>query len=317
MRGIGTWVSGGVLLAAATAAALAWVPGGPGGTAARADAQARKGPPSFDPEVAVKAEDYAAVRKAFRTKLTRRGPSPQKEAMPEPPPGVTAVEFRSGDLKLRAWVNAPGPGGGKRRPAVVFLHGGFGFGKADWEMARPYRDAGYVVLAPVLRGENGQKGDFTLFYDEVADALAAGAHLKKQPYVDRDRVFVAGHSVGGTLALLAAEASDLFKAAASFSASPDQVLYCRHGIRKGDIPFDPADARELEVRSPLAYARSFKCPARIYYGSREKHFEKTSRKAAAVAREKKLDVEAVAVEGGHETAVPAAMKRSIEFFKKR
>jgi dipeptidyl aminopeptidase/acylaminoacyl peptidase len=267
--------------------------------------------------VAVRAEDYGGVRKAFRTKLSRRGPSPQKERMTDPPAGARAVEFASGDLRLRAWVNAPAADGAARRPAVVFLHGGFGFGKGDWDMTRPYRDAGYIVLAPILRGENGQAGTFTLFYDEVDDALAAGEFLRRQPYVDGGRLFVAGHSVGGTLALLAAEASGRFRAAASFSASPDQVLYCRHGIRKESIPFDVADARELEVRSPLAYAGSFKCPARLYYGTKEKHFEKTTQRTAAVAKEKGLDVEAVAVEGSHTSAVPEAMKRSIAFFEGR
>jgi dipeptidyl aminopeptidase/acylaminoacyl peptidase len=276
----------------------------------------KKAPPSFEPEIAVQADDYAEVRKAFRTKLSRREPSPQKEAMIDPPAGVRAVEFPSGDLRLKAWINVPDAKDTAKRPAVVFLHGGFGFGKGDWDMTKPYRDAGYVVLAPMLRGENGQAGVYTLFYDEVDDALAAGEYLRKQPYVDGQRLFVAGHSVGGTLALLASQASDRFRAAASFSASPDQILYCRYGIRKESIPFDATEARELEVRSPLAYAKSFKCPARLYYGTKEKHFEKTTQRTAAVAKEKGLDVAATAVEGDHMSAVPQAMKLSIAFFEK-
>jgi len=187
---------------------------------------ASKSPPSYDPEVAVQADDYGEIRRRFRTKLARRGPSPQKERMIDPPAGVSAIEFPSGDLRLKAWINIP-PVNDRKRPAVVFLHGGFGFGKEDWEMTKPYRDAGYVVLAPMLRGENGQAGIYTLFYDEVDDVLAAREYLCKQPFVDGDRLFVAGHSVGGTLALLAAEASKRFHAAVAFSGSPDQVLYCR------------------------------------------------------------------------------------------
>jgi dipeptidyl aminopeptidase/acylaminoacyl peptidase len=213
-------------------------------------------------------------------------------------------------------VNRPAAEEGTKRPAVVFLHGGFGFGKEDWEMARPYRDAGFVVLAPVLRGEDGQAGTFTLFYGEVDDVLAAADYLGKQPYVDRNRLFVAGHSVGGILALLSAETSKRFRAAASFSGSPDQVLYCRYGFPKKLIPFDLTNPRELQVRSPLAYAASFKCPVRIYYGTQERHLDKTSRRMAAVAKDKGLDVEALSVEGNHESAVPGAIKRSIAFFEK-
>src|SRR4051794_11564389 len=37
---------------------------------------------SFRPEVEVQSEDYAEVRKRFRTRLVREGPSPQKGTMP-------------------------------------------------------------------------------------------------------------------------------------------------------------------------------------------------------------------------------------------
>ena len=40
-------------------------------------------------------------------------------------------------------------------------------------MAQPYRDAGYIVMIPILRGENGQPGFYTMFYDEVDDVLGA------------------------------------------------------------------------------------------------------------------------------------------------
>jgi dipeptidyl aminopeptidase/acylaminoacyl peptidase len=216
--------------------------------------------PSWEPEVAVQSGDYAQTRKQFRTKLLERGSAPQKEAMPNAPAGVSVVEFPSGDLRLKAWVNRPADGDTVTKPAVLFLHGGFAFGLDDWQMARPYRDAGYVVLTPILRGENGQAGVFSLLYDEVDDALAAADYLRKQPYVDRARMFIAGHSVGGILALLSAQASPHFRAAASFSGCTDQVLLCKHGIPQDDIPFDTADPREFQLRSPLAYAGSFKCP---------------------------------------------------------
>jgi dienelactone hydrolase len=273
--------------------------------------------PSFEPEVAVQTRDYALDRKDFRTKLVHEGPSPQKGPMPEAPAGVRVVDFPSGNLRLKAWINQPDAQEKGKRPAVVFLHGGFGFGPDDWKMAQPYRDAGYVVLAPLLRGENGQAGTYTLLYDEVDDALAAADYLARQPFVDSDRLFVAGHSVGGILAQLAAQTSKRFRAAASFSGSTDQVLYCRYGIDKNEIPFDLTNPRETQMRSPLAYAASFKCPVRLYYGSKEKHFAKMTARTAAIAKEKGLDVEAISVEGDHMSSVPEAMRQSIVFFEKR
>ena len=194
-------------------------------------------------------------------------------------------------------------------------HGGFAFGPEDWEMTWPYRAAGFVVMVPMLRGENGNPGEFTMFYDEVNDVLAAAAFLASRPDVDADRIFLAGHSVGGTMALLAAMTSNRFRAVASFSGSPDQVIYCRLGVPQKIIPFDTTDAREFEMRSPLAYATSLRSPTRLYYGTRELHWDLSTRALVELARAKGLDVNAEQVEGGHESAVPEAMSRSIQFFQ--
>jgi dipeptidyl aminopeptidase/acylaminoacyl peptidase len=260
-------------------------------------------------------EDYAKAREGFKTKLVRKGPAPQGFRKLKRPDGVSEVEYPSGELRLKAWVNQPAKDDGEKHPAVLFLHGGFSFDESDWEMPRPYRDAGYVTLAPMLRGENGQKGTYTLFYDELDDVLAAADFLAKQPYVDPKRLYVAGHSVGGTMTLLAALATDRFQAAASFSGSPDQVAFTKGQPQL--IPFDRSDPREFTLRSPLAYATKFKCPVRLYYGTQEAFFDASSRRTAELAKGKDLNVEAVRVPGNHNTHVPAAMKQSIEFFKKR
>jgi dipeptidyl aminopeptidase/acylaminoacyl peptidase len=282
---------------------------GSGETAARED--------PFAPMARIQNEDYAKVRSQFRTKLTRKGPSPQPGPAVKPPAGVSEIEYVSGKLRLKAWVNRPADKD-RKHPAVLFLHGGFAFGAPDdWDVSQPYRDAGFVVLTPMLRGENGQPGAFSFYYDEVDDVLAAAEYLRQQPYVDANRLYLAGPSAGGTLVLLAAMTSKHFRAAASFSAMPDQVLFCKHakGARR-DVPTDITDLKELQVRSPLAYAASLKCPTRIFYGSKEPYLFATSRMTGQVAKAKGLDVEAVEVEGDHGTSVPPAIKQSIIFFRK-
>jgi dipeptidyl aminopeptidase/acylaminoacyl peptidase len=271
---------------------------------------ARPGPPG--PEVEIQKEDYGQARSRFKTKLIRKIASPQQSSAVKPPRGVSEIEFASDDLRLKAWVNRPADVT-RKHPAVLFLHGGFAFDKDDWNLSQPYRDGGFVVLTPILRGENGQPGSFTLWYDEVDDALAAAKYLSDLPYVDGSRLFIAGSSAGGTLALLAAEASNRFRRAASFSASPDQVVLVKHA--KMDLPFDKTDPRELQMRSPLAYAHSFKCPVRIYYATQD-HFVLTSERTATVAKERELDVEAVRIEGDHGSIVPEGIKQSIQFFQK-
>jgi dienelactone hydrolase len=259
-------------------------------------------------------EDYAQARKKFQTRLTRQGPAPQTWLRQFPPAGVAEITYTSGNLDLKAWVNHP-PAGEARQPAVLFLHGGFAFDLEDWEMAKPFRDAGFVTMTPMLRGENGLPGAYSMFYNEVDDILAAAETLAQQPGVDGNRLYIAGHSVGGTMALLSAMTSARFRAAASFSGSPDQVRWATG--QPEVVPFDPEDRHEFEMRSPLAFPRSFKCPVRMYYGNEEFFFAFSTPKLARKATEAKLDVEAVQVSGDHMSAVEPAMKQCIVFFKQK
>ena len=160
-----------------------------------------------------------------------------------------------------------------------------------------------------------------MFYDEVDDVLAAAEFLRRQSSVDPTRVYVAGHSAGGTLALLTALTSRRFRAAAAFDGSPDQQLLFNGSAQRPWVPkevvFDRMDLRELQVRSPLAYAQSFKCPTRIYYSTEASYlFQHPSIRTAEVARERGLNVEAIKIDGTHFSHVPVAIKQSIEFFRK-
>lgn len=273
--------------------------------------------PDYTPRVAIQSQDYAEARKRFHTNLLRRGPSPDEWQPVNLPAGVTEVHYVSGPLHLRAWVNRPAAGDHRRYPAVLFLHGGYSFDLRDWQASQPYRDAGFVVLSPQLRGENGQAGAYSMFYDEVEDVVNAADYLRKQPYVDPERLYVAGESIGGTLVMLGAMTYPHFRAAAALSGSPDQILFIRYGPgARADAPFDLADPRETLMRSPLAFVASLKCPLRIYYGSEEDYLYLTSQRMAKLATEHNLDVEALSVEGNHDTHMPASIKLSIAFFRR-
>src|SRR5262249_31632135 len=138
---------------------------------------------------------------------------------------------------------------------------------------------------------------------------------------------LAGHSNGGTLTLLTAMTTNRFRAAASFSGSPDQVnwnvvksnMFNYAGDQQAPIPFDEDNRKEFEMRSPLAFPGSFKCPVRLYFGNHEAYFKAVNEKLAELAKKKKLDVEAIEVPGDHITSVTfdaPAIRQCIEFFKK-
>jgi dienelactone hydrolase len=262
----------------------------------------------------VPARDYAAARAAFRTTLVRAAPSPQSWQPVQPPADAREIELRSGGHLLRAWISKEARPGGARAPAVLFLHGGFAFAEEDWDMAKPFRDAGFVVMTPMLRGENGLPGAFSLYYDEVDDVLAAAELLAGQPQVDPNRLYVTGHSAGGTLAMLAAMISKRFRAAAPLAGTPDALIYSDD---RAFIRFDPKNDDEYRMRSPLVFASSFKCPARLYFGDQELLIAATTRETARRAKRRGLDVEAIAVEGNHSTMVARAIPLAIAFFEQQ
>jgi dipeptidyl aminopeptidase/acylaminoacyl peptidase len=271
---------------------------------------------SVVPDIAIQTVDYAEARKGFHTKLLHKGPAPFQDCKPaNPPAGVSEVEFSSDGLKLHGWINRP-PDNARKFPAVLFLHAGFCFDSSDWQDTQPIRDAGFIMMIVALRGENGQPGDFTMFYDELDDVKNAADFLRNQPYVDPAHLYVAGHSTGGTLTMLAAMAYPHFRAAASFSGSPNLVGYTRHALAIGSpIPFDYRDSMELQLRSAWAYAASFKCPVRIYYGADETHFALSSQPTAELARQHGLDVQAIAVPRGHVSSKEGALPLAIRFFQ--
>lgn len=269
---------------------------------------------SVSPGLELQAEDYKTARSHFQTRLVRHGAAPQSWTPLRTPADADEVQYCK-EPPLKAWVSRLKNKRAAKNPAVLFLHGGFAADIDDWEMPKAYREAGYTVMMPMLRGENGQPGDYSLFYDEVSDVLKAAEFLASRPEVDTSHIYIAGHSIGGTLTLLAAMASDRFCEAASFSGSPDQIAWSSG--QPEIIPFDRSNVREFQMRSPIAFATSFKCPVRIYCGSSERFFSGGSQQLASLARQAHVDVIAISVPGDHFSAVPAEIQQSIEFFRRR
>ncbi len=66
------------------------------------------------------------------------------------------------------------------------------------QSASGFRDAGIVMMYPSLRGGNNSPGYIETFYGEVDDVLAAAKALAALDYVDAKRIYLGGHSSGGT-----------------------------------------------------------------------------------------------------------------------
>ena len=209
------------------------------------------------------------ARKGFVTKIVRRGG--EKEPVEEPPPRVfRKVTYDAAPGKLAAYLT-PDPKDGKKHPAIVWITGGDCNSIGDvWseapakndQTASAYRKAGIVMMFPALRGGNDNPGTKEGFLGEVDDVLAAADFLAKQPYVDPARIYLGGHSTGGTLVLLVAESSDKFRAVFSFGPVSDVG-----GYGPEYCPFDLRNPKEVELRSPGKWLHGIRSPTFVFEGA--------------------------------------------------
>ena len=257
--------------------------------------------------------DLAAARRSFKTALLNPGPAPQRFQEAVPPAGVRELQYQSGDLTLKAWVSDD-PGDGKRRPAVVYLHGGHAFAAGDWTDAAPFVAAGYVLMMPMLRGENGNPGSYESYFGEVQDAIAAGRHVCELPYVDQDRVFVAGHSVGGVLTVLVAMMPSDFKAAAALSGYLDMASWAEWED-PSRIAFDRTNPDEIRLRNPMGFVKSLQIPVVLYAerGGMDEINQQFLRLATDAGKPCTMKV----VDGDHMSMVQPAVQDAIAWFRNR
>jgi dipeptidyl aminopeptidase/acylaminoacyl peptidase len=208
--------------------------------------------------------------------------------------GATYTEYyatyRSGGLTISGQLLRPNGNG--PFPAVVYAHGyidpdiyvnGQGLSREqDYMAAR-----GYVVLHVDYRGHAGSSpsNDLTqaarLGYTE--DVIGAVLALKKQPYVDPDRVALLGRSMGGGVVYNAVVAQPgLVRAAVVFAPvsshaidnfnrwirrDPSRSSLAREMVRRfGDPETDPGFWRRLSART---YFDRITEPILIHHGTND------------------------------------------------
>ena len=210
------------------------------------------------------------ARKGFKSKLTGLKAN---EPVDEPPAKLfQKVSYTAPVGKLAAYLT-PDPKDGKKHPAIVWITGGDCNSIGDvWspprrdddQTARQYREAGIVMMFPSLRGGNNNPGVQEGFLGEVDDVLAAADFLARQEFVDPTRIYLGGHSTGGTLVMLVAESTDRFRAVFSFGPAHDVS-----GYPPIYTPFNRKDPREIELRSPGRWLHCIGCPTFVFEGARE------------------------------------------------
>ena len=181
------------------------------------------------------------------------------------------VSFPSNGLQLRGWIYKPEGDG--PFPAIIWNHGSEKNPVRHPELGMFYTQHGYVLFLPVRHGHDGSPGVY------IQDALkqfaasrksrqaverkavelhelyngdvgAAVAWLKKQPFVDSNRVAVTGVSYGGIQTLLAAEKNLGLRAAIPFA--PGAMSWANMELEQREI----AAARDAKVPLFLLQAQN-------------------------------------------------------------
>lgn len=214
---------------------------------------------------------FVQARTGFRTQV--RDPAPPSTPLPQPPPHwfVRSDYTNPQNYTLTGYVS-PDPADGQRHPAILWLTGGDTNTLGDFwtagpdandQSARAFREAGVVMAFVALRGGNGHRSQREFFLGEVDDVLAAARQLALIRYVDPRRIYLGGHSTGGTLALLTAAMGSHFRGVFAFGpvASVDGYpadLY--------PLDFSTLDPMELKLRSPIHWLAGIGQPTWIIEG---------------------------------------------------
>lgn len=212
---------------------------------------------------------FRDVRAYHPTQLTRQesGEEPPQVA----PEGMgELVQYPAPLGDQWAYIVEPAEAADTPLPAVIYLTGGFSNeidpfvfeeqDPANDQSGDAYWKSGHVVMYPSLRGGHDNPGSREGVYGEVDDVLAAVKYLKSRPSVDPERIFLVGHSTGGTLALLVAALSDEFASVVAYGPVATAYSY-------GDvIPASLENELELFARTPGYWLAGITAPTFIIEG---------------------------------------------------
>ena len=234
---------------------------------------------SFDFEIY--GETLEEAHKNFKTKIID---GQKTEFVPDGKPGIppknskfSLVNYPSKLGEMPMYITAK-ENNGKKYPAIIYLNGGFGgIGDSEfgWDEESPknnYQGAGafkrddFVLAIPSARGENANPGKYEMFYGEIEDLEEARKYVASLPYVDPNRIYLVGHSTGGTKAVLLSEYSKGFRAVFAMGAATELMSLEKYDYAGMNPPFDRTNPREIAVRSSLRYMRSITSPTFHFEG---------------------------------------------------
>ncbi len=223
------------------------------------------------PPASVDGQTLTQARARFATRLIRQ----ERDGSPPPTPPAdryALIRYPAAGGEFSAYLT-PRPETPGKHPAIIWMTGGDSNTIGDvWspqprendQSAAAFGNAGIVAMFPSLRGGNDNPGVREAFYGEVQDILAAADYLATLDYVDPQRIYLGGHSTGGTLVLLVAQTDARFRATFAFGPVYDVAGY-GHDM----LPVVVEDTNEIRLRSPGYWLSSIRSPVYIFEGDHD------------------------------------------------
>ncbi|MFN4363359.1 alpha/beta hydrolase family protein [Chryseobacterium hispalense] len=255
---------------------------------------------------------YLNEKKHFHSKLIKKEKSPQEYEELVDTKDLLKVEYPSNGIKLKALIVKKNIDSTKRKPILVYLHGGFALGEQDLLDCQVFTEQGYIVFAPSYRGENGNDGNFELFQGEVDDAKEAIKWIAKQPFADSTKIYVFGHSIGGGISsLLSLEKGVPIAKSGSSGGLYTQDFYGWEEI----IPFDNKIPLEGKMRVLLENIPSMQINHYAFVGKEDEGLYGLKEELDAKSYNSKLKI--AYIEGDHFSSLEPSMKKFIEIINNK
>ena len=212
----------------------------------------------------------------------RREPRAGFDKLPRITSSIASVTAFDG-LTVPVNVHLP-VGPARRRPVLVWLHGGPDASTPlEWNAwNRLFTAAGYVVLEPNIRGSTGfgrtyaRGDDREKRFDALRDLESVNRWARAQPWCDPARLVIAGASFGGYYALMGlTHQPALWRAGIDLAGPSDLAAVLTSGAmarRYVQELGDPvADAKLVADLSPIHAVDRVVAPLFVYQGANDAH----------------------------------------------
>lgn len=268
---------------------------------------------------------------------------PDPVVMPELTPGRTikpGIHFQEATLvqdqiSMKVWYYQPEEFTGWLPlvivpPAGSKLFVGMGLAEGDRAEHYPYVNAGFAVVSFEIDGhvpnmERASDASLLTAARQFRDAQAGLENvrltldyiLEKVPHIDRDRIYIAGHSSAGTLALLAAAHEPRIKACLAYAPATDVENHLAQALPTLEQSL-PGFKKFIRFSSPKTHVNKLHCPVFLFHAKDDGNIPSSQTLSFASQLKKSnpnVTVDIVPAGGHYDSMIREGISKGIEWLK--